>query len=360
MTRDGIPATDGPLPPSANDATYNNGGHQNGYNHGVPANSSTKEQAAAIAVEAETAPSSASSRPRSYTFPDVCYKLRHKVQAFLAEEIPASEELLRNVQSQVRASVDVIDQALRRYSLDQVSLSYNGGKDCLVLLILILACLPACNEPTGDETNSTAKATTIPAPQSPASTAAAVPTTPIETFSTTPSSPSRSFQAIYIVPPDLFPEVDEFVDQSTADYQLDLARYPMAMRAALDAYLTDRPAVQAIFMGTRRTDPHAEFLTHFTPTDPGWPQLMRIHPVINWHYAEIWAFIRHFDVPFCSLYNRGFTSLGGTSDTRPNPVLAKTGADITASDENGSSTPTSFRPAYELMDDDEERLGRGR
>jgi len=44
---------------------------------------------------------------------------------------------------------------------------------------------------------------------------------------------------------------------------------------------------------------------------------------------------------------KGYTSLGGTQDTHPNPQLKK-------GDENGAR----FRPAYELMADDEERLGR--
>jgi Phosphoadenosine phosphosulfate reductase family len=41
-------------------------------------------------------------------------------------------------------------------------------------------------------------------------------------------------------------------------------------------------------VGTRRTDPHGETLTHFDKTDRGWPEFMRVHPVINWHYWEIW------------------------------------------------------------------------
>ncbi|CAK7224680.1 3'-phosphoadenosine 5'-phosphosulfate sulfotransferase [Sporothrix bragantina] len=333
MTVHGQSAGDGaPLPSTNGTAPHHSQQQHQQHTNGTSAGTQSQSQGT----------QGISSR-QQHVFPDVCYKLRQKVKAFLGEDIPASEELLRNVQSQVRISIDVIERALRQYSLDQISLSYNGGKDCLVLLILILACLPVCNE---------ANATTT--------TQAEAPTSTPSTSAPTSSSP-RPFQAIYIVPPDPFLEVDEFVDQSTAEYHLDLARYPMQMRAALDAYLADRPAVQAIFMGTRRTDPHGEFLTHFTPTDPGWPQFMRIHPVIDWHYAEIWAFIRRFDIPFCSLYNRGFTSLGGTTDTRPNPVLAKTKAGNTdAGDNSGASTPMSFRPAYELMDDDEERLGRGR
>lgn len=61
------------------------------------------------------------------------------------------------------------------------------------------------------------------------------------------------------------------------------------MRPALDAYLADEKDVKAILMGTRRTDPHSEDLGHFSPTDPDWPQFMRVNPVIDWHYADVWT-----------------------------------------------------------------------
>lgn len=99
----------------------------------------------------------------------------------------------------------------------------------------------------------------------------------------------RPLQAIYIVSPDPFPEVEEFVARSAEEYHLDLKRYALPMRPALEAYLEDKPDIKAIFLGTRRTDPHGEFLSHFNPTDEGWPQFMRVHPVIDWHYVEIWA-----------------------------------------------------------------------
>jgi len=109
----------------------------------------------------------------------------------------------------------------------------------------------------------------------------------------TQASPSvasgQPLQAIYIVSKDPFAEVEEFVERSAQQYHLDLKRYALPMRPALEAYLEDRPAVKAVFLGTRRTDPHGEFLTHFDPTDAGWPQFMRVHPVIDWHYVEIWA-----------------------------------------------------------------------
>jgi len=51
------------------------------------------------------------------------------------------------------------------------------------------------------------------------------------------------------------------------------------------------------------------------------------------------------------LYDLGYTSLGGTTDTQPNPMLVM--------DEDGiGGKEVKFRPAYELMEDSEERLGR--
>lgn len=61
------------------------------------------------------------------------------------------------------------------------------------------------------------------------------------------------------------------------------------MREAFEDYLQDKSQVRAIFVGTRRTDPHGATLKYFDPTDGGWPTFTRIHPVIDWHYAEVWT-----------------------------------------------------------------------
>lgn len=128
------------------------------------------------------------------------------------------------------------------------------------------------------------------------------------------------------------------------------------MREAFASYLQDHPQIQAIFVGTRRTDPHGAKLTSFDPTDGGWPKFVRIHPVIDWHYADIWSFVRGVGVEYCELYDMGYTSLGGTDDTHPNPALAIKSNGSSADDyEQGV---VRYRPAYELVEDEEERLGR--
>ena len=35
-----------------------------------------------------------------------------------------------------------------------------------------------------------------------------------------------------------------------------------------------------------------------------------INPIIDWTDAEVWEFIREYNVPYCSLYDEGFKRLG--------------------------------------------------
>ncbi|KAI1877748.1 hypothetical protein JX265_003756 [Neoarthrinium moseri] len=255
----------------------------------------------------------------------LCHGLKTKVDNFLAADT-ADDDVLRAVQRQVREAKGVIDKALSQYRPDELALSYNGGKDCLVLLILILASLPPHFPPPSSN------------PPPPLSSCAPG-TTPFPVL----------LQAIYIRPAAPFPEVDDFVAESSRTYHLDLAtsRQGQDMKAALAEYLAEMFAVKAVFVGTRRTDPHGANLRHYQETDGDWPRFMRIHPVIDWHYREIWAFIRALEIPYCPLYDKGYTSLGGTDDTHPNPALKA---------ESGKEA--QFRPAYELVEDREERLGR--
>ncbi|KAF9774535.1 hypothetical protein IL306_007444 [Fusarium sp. DS 682] len=102
-------------------------------------------------------------------------------------------------------------------------------------------------------------------------------------------TPPEKLQCVYIVAAHPFPEVDTFVETTSAEYGLEVARYVLPMKKGLEIYLEERPSIKAVFVGTRRTDPHGENLTFFDPTDAGWPSFMRIHPVIDWHYVQIWA-----------------------------------------------------------------------
>ncbi|OCH88710.1 adenine nucleotide alpha hydrolases-like protein [Obba rivulosa] len=226
----------------------------------------------------------------------------------------------------VKEALGVIDEALDKFGRDHVSLSFNGGKDCTVLLHLLAASIGRID-------------------QSP--------------------TPSKPVAAVYIPVPSSFPQLEAFVDRTAKAFHLDLFTCPSSstshkpvetvtspatphtsgangghggsgaakvekvkrarggegMRMALECYKARLPHIEAILIGTRRSDPHGATLSHSTPTDPGWPRFERINPIINWSYADVWAYLRQFKVPYCSLYDEGYTSLGSTYNTFPNPAL---------------------------------------
>ena len=128
---------------------------------------------------------------------------------------------------------------------------------------------------------------------------------------------------------------------------LTLDSHPPQHARRFAAHLTLRPHIAAILVGTRRTDPHGADLVAAQPTDHGWPAFMRIHPVLEWAYADVWALLHALGVSYCELYDKGYTSLGGTGDTGPNPALKR---------EDGEG----YLPAWELKDERLERMGRGR
>ncbi|OTF70342.1 hypothetical protein BLA29_003437, partial [Euroglyphus maynei] len=81
---------------------------------------------------------------------------------------------------------------------------------------------------------------------------------------------------------------------------------------------------ELVFMGCRRTDFDEKIgqkLTTVQPTDMGWPEFIRINPLLDWSYQNVWEFLLNLQVPYCSLYDYGYTSIDHPENTHPNPAL---------------------------------------
>ena len=74
-------------------------------------------------------------------------------------------------------------------------------------------------------------------------------------------------------------------------------------------------------------------------------------------YGQVWKFLRDFELPYCRLYDEGYTSLGKTSDTLPNPYLRRKGLLLDDSHIQGNNSEV-YWPAYMLADWTKERAGR--
>jgi len=219
----------------------------------------------------------------------------------LSEE---DSELGRKVKDTVR----VINEALDKYGTEGLGIAFNGGKDCTAMLHIYYACMAVRNQ--------------------------------------------RPLKSIYIESPvdDLFDEMEDFLEVTHSRYNIEVIRRNGSIKDGLQSIKDDGVPIKAILMGTRIDDPHGKYVQEFSVTDveKGWPEFMRVNPILQWTYDDIWSLIRRLHLPYCVLYDRGYTSLGSRNSTKPNPELKVV-------DANGK---ISYLPAYMLKKNSAERSGR--
>ncbi|XP_041976102.1 FAD synthase-like [Aricia agestis] len=209
----------------------------------------------------------------------------------------------------LQESEQVLRECFTKFQLDEVLFSFNGGKDCTVLLDLTIKVLKEFYK----------------------------------------SNEIDRMKIVYIRTKGPFREIEDFVKEIEEYYNVKLMVCEGEMKSTLEKILKEDPVLEACLMGTRRTDPYSESLQFMQKTDAGWPQIIRVLPLLNWSYHQIWSYIFKHKVPYCSLYDRGYTSIGSVHNTRPNPALQYT-------DECGRAV---YRPAHTLADATLERAGRG-
>ncbi|CAJ0843094.1 162_t:CDS:2, partial [Entrophospora sp. SA101] len=158
------------------------------------------------------------------------------------------DNLIKNkettLSNSIKQSLEIIEESLNKYGL---SISYNGGKDSVVLLNLLAVVF--------NKHYITKKGSLEMMPK---------------------------IQALYIKHSKPFPEVEEFIEESIKRYNLDLVIIEESMKKALEKYSELKPEVKGILIGVRRNDPHGDKLSKFIPTDLGWPPFMRVHPILDW------------------------------------------------------------------------------
>ncbi|KAI0363293.1 adenine nucleotide alpha hydrolases-like protein, partial [Pilatotrama ljubarskyi] len=261
----------------------------------------------------------------------------------------------------VSEALQVIDDAFDEWGQEHIALSFNGGKDCTVLLHLVAASLGR-RSPSPQRRPLAAVYIPVPSPflQLEAFIADAARAYDLDLFRCppppTPSIPAASASSTPVLPVESVATPGSAGPPATLDGGGETQRPKHAkggegMRVALELYKARFPHVEAILIGTRRGDPHGAQLGFRNPTDAGWPRFVRVNPIINWAYADVWAFLRRFRVPYCSLYDEGYTSLGSTYNTFPNPALRIVDGEGSCGDAKGgfasssSASPASTAPA---------------
>ncbi|KAJ9540117.1 hypothetical protein OSB04_026623 [Centaurea solstitialis] len=227
----------------------------------------------------------------------------------------------RRLKAKYNTAIYVIQRALALYSIEEVAFSFNGGKDSTVLLHLLRAGHFLHQVEHGHSNGDLSDHQF---------------TFPIRT--------------IYFESTSAFPEINSFTYETAASYgvQLDILRQDF--KSGLEALLKAKP-IRAIFLGVRIGDPTAVGQEQFSPSSSGWPPFMRVNPILDWSYRDVWAFLLTCKVQYCGLYDQGYTSIGSINDTVPNALLCI---------KDSAADKQKFRPAYMLSDGRLERAGRAR
>ena len=206
-------------------------------------------------------------------------------------------------------SIEVIEKCYAQYSPEEVCISFNGGKDCCVVLYLLYA---------------VALRQGIKLP----------------------------LHALLIKIPNQFQEMTDYISTLVANtYPKSIVDFIVfndsdTMKSSLSKLQVTRPEIKAILIGTRRSDgAYFKNLEAFACTDGDWPKYMRVNPILDWSYSEIWYLMRVLKLPYCSLYDCGYTSIDNTLNTVPNKdLLCENGVD--------------YMPAWRLENEASERYSR--
>ncbi len=240
------------------------------------------------------------------------------------------------ISHKIEKAMQILSDALRLYGPDQLFSSFNGGKDAVVIMHLMRAVLAKYNHNRD-----------------------------IDLGFARP-------KFIYFAIDDEFSEVLEHIEETKVSYALDLITYNNGIVQGLTEHVTNMNEQglrnPAFVLGTRQGDPNSHDQQPFCPSS-NWISVsfMRINPILDWDYGHVWHFLRTFNLPYCILYDQGFTSLGKKSETRPNYMLKRKNSDnndADSFDKNKIDTTQSqsilhYWPAYMLSDWTKERAGRG-
>lgn len=234
----------------------------------------------------------------------------------------------RYLKHELHRALKCLLEAYRLYGPENVIGSYNGGKDAVAILHLMRAAKAQyyyMRQQSGEDDRS--------------------------------SDVKLAPRVLYFENKGEFPQVVDLLHETVKEYDLDMIAFSQdaysfatGLKLLVDGSeenekKTKPPSQLAFVLGTRSSDPNAKGQGQFSPSSDWMPPFMRVNPILDWTFGHVWHFLRKFNLPYCSLYDEGYTSLGSVHDTRPCPSLAKPGGG-------------GYWPAYMLSDWGQERAGR--
>lgn len=176
----------------------------------------------------------------------------------------------------IKDALNCLDHAFRLYGPNSVIVSFNGGKDAVALLFLLIAAHANYYRQMKEQEKEIDEDIFIVRPR-----------------------------ALYFEHMDEFPEVLSYLQQCVQDNDLDMIAFAQGIKfnQGLEVLVRNNIPPQAsvafpmaFALGTRMGDPNAGDQGHFAPSSHYMPPFMRVNPIIKWSYGTVWHFLRLFSV----------------------------------------------------------------
>ena len=116
-----------------------------------------------------------------------------------------------------------------------------------------------------------------------------------------------------------FKEVETYIENIKSKFLIQIIEFT-DMKNCIEV-LKQEYNIDIIVLGVRRTDPNCSNASVYQATDEDWPYIMRYNPLLDWTYSDVWDYIELYSLSVCSLYEKGYTSLGTFDNTFPNYYL---------------------------------------
>jgi len=245
------------------------------------------------------------------------------------------EDITDNFFQKINFSLNCLDDAFinnNNFDINNIFISFNGGKDCLASFILIKYYL-FCKE---NNLDFKIKAS-------------------FEKFSKEKSpllKYNKNIKLIYFLNKKNFDVEEDYVYEFSKTENVEIyfiySDYILGLK-----FLTEINSLKSIIMGTREDDLKYEFynsdiLIHES-TSP-YPKFFRFYSVFKFNYEDIWRLILLTKFEYMKLYDEGFSSIGNKLNTKINENLI---FEINGKKENGF-----FLPAWCLKEKVTERCFR--
>ena len=172
----------------------------------------------------------------------------------------------------VQNSLEILYKAFDEFGIENIIVSYNGGKDSDVCAQLWRLALYLYLEKKGR----------------------------LGEYQETVDN------SLFIVfhSPDDFEEINAHLKRVIAEIGVQGFHSSKSFKEGLKTVI-DHYGTKAVILGVRRSDPQGANLDPHTPSTPDFPPFMRILPLLEWTYGDVWDFISVFQISYCCLYDEG-------------------------------------------------------